>query len=40
MEQSNVSGVPIVGRDGKLAGIITRRDLRFLEDSDQPDLAK
>jgi IMP dehydrogenase len=36
MQQSNVSGVPIVGRDGKLAGIITRRDLRFLEDSAKP----
>jgi IMP dehydrogenase len=36
MQQSNVSGVPIVGRDGKLTGIITRRDLRFLEDSQQP----
>jgi IMP dehydrogenase len=36
MVQSNVSGIPIVGRDGKLAGIITRRDLRFLEDSNQP----
>ena len=36
MQQSNVSGVPIVGRDGKLAGIITRRDLRFLESSDTP----
>jgi IMP dehydrogenase len=36
MQQSNVSGIPIVGRDGKLAGIITRRDLRFLEDSNQP----
>ena len=36
MDQHNVSGVPIVGRDGKLAGIITRRDLRFLEDSDLP----
>jgi IMP dehydrogenase len=36
MQQSNVSGVPIVGRDGKLAGILTRRDLRFLEDSTQP----
>ena len=36
MQQSNVSGVPIVGRDGKLTGILTRRDLRFLEDSDQP----
>src|SRR6185369_16835781 len=36
MLQSNVSGIPIVGRDGKLAGIITRRDLRFLESSDTP----
>ncbi|QDV24137.1 IMP dehydrogenase [Aureliella helgolandensis] len=31
MDQQNVSGVPIVGVDGRLAGIITRRDLRFLE---------
>ena len=30
MEQSNVSGVPIV-ENGKLVGILTRRDLRFLE---------
>ncbi|GAA4422799.1 MULTISPECIES: IMP dehydrogenase [Bremerella] len=31
MDQHHVSGVPIIGTDGKLAGIITRRDLRFLE---------
>lgn len=31
MDQHNVSGVPIVLDDGRLAGIITRRDLRFLE---------
>ncbi len=31
MEQHNVSGVPIVHADGTLAGILTRRDLRFLE---------
>jgi IMP dehydrogenase len=36
MLNSNVSGVPIVDAAGKLAGIITRRDLRFLEDSNQP----
>jgi IMP dehydrogenase len=36
MQQSNVSGIPIVGRDGKLAGIITRRDLRFLESTETP----
>ena len=31
MAQHNVSGVPIVQADGTLAGILTRRDLRFLE---------
>ncbi len=31
MRQHNVSGVPIVLADGKLVGILTRRDLRFLE---------
>lgn len=31
MAQHNVSGVPIVQPDGTLAGILTRRDLRFLE---------
>lgn len=36
MDQQNVSGVPIIGDDGKLAGIITRRDLRFLETSETP----
>ncbi|MEM9352796.1 MAG: IMP dehydrogenase [Planctomycetota bacterium] len=34
MEQSRVSGIPITQVDGKLAGILTRRDLRFLEDED------
>lgn len=34
MDQHHVSGVPIIGDDGKLAGIITRRDLRFLESND------
>jgi IMP dehydrogenase len=33
MDQHNVSGVPIVLADRKLVGIITRRDLRFLESS-------
>ena len=36
MEQHNVSGVPITRRDGRLVGILTRRDLRFLEQSDLP----
>ncbi len=36
MEQQNVSGVPIVDNDNKLVGIITKRDLRFLENWDLP----
>jgi IMP dehydrogenase len=35
MQQSKVSGIPIV-QAGKLVGIITRRDLRFLERNDLP----
>ncbi|MGL4942338.1 MAG: IMP dehydrogenase [Thermoguttaceae bacterium] len=34
MEQHNVSGVPIVCEDGVLCGILTKRDLRFLETLD------
>jgi IMP dehydrogenase len=33
MDQHNVSGVPITTGSRRLAGIITRRDLRFLENS-------
>jgi IMP dehydrogenase len=42
MNQANISGVPITAGTGsgnaskKLVGIITRRDLRFLETSDTP----
>jgi IMP dehydrogenase len=36
MEQHNVSGVPIVDGSGKLVGILTRRDLRFLEETESP----
>ncbi|MFY7876685.1 MAG: IMP dehydrogenase, partial [Pirellula sp.] len=36
MRQQNVSGIPIVESTGRLAGILTRRDLRFLESSDLP----
>jgi IMP dehydrogenase len=36
MAQFNVSGVPITQPDGKLVGILTRRDLRFLEDDETP----
>jgi IMP dehydrogenase len=35
MELQNVSGVPITQEDGTLAGIITRRDLKFLENMDR-----
>ncbi|MEM8910755.1 MAG: IMP dehydrogenase [Planctomycetota bacterium] len=36
MDRANVSGIPIVHPDGTLAGILTRRDLRFLEDPEKP----
>ena len=36
MAQHNVSGIPITREDGRLVGILTRRDLRFLEQSDLP----
>jgi len=36
MDQHNVSGLPITAADGRLVGIITRRDLRFLEDWNLP----
>lgn len=36
MNQRNVSGLPITAADGRLMGIITRRDLRFLEDWNLP----
>jgi IMP dehydrogenase len=36
MDEANVSGIPIVHKDHTLAGILTRRDLRFLEDPDRP----
>jgi len=35
MEQAKVSGIPIV-KNERLVGILTRRDLRFLEDNDVP----
>jgi IMP dehydrogenase len=34
MDHRNVSGIPITAPDGRLQGILTRRDLRFLEQSD------
>ena len=35
MDERNIGGVPITV-DGKLVGILTRRDLRFLESKDRP----
>ena len=34
MKLQNISGVPIIQEDGKLAGILTRRDMKFLERTD------
>ena len=36
MMQFRISGVPITDDDGKLVGILTNRDLRFLEKTDIP----
>jgi IMP dehydrogenase len=36
MQTQNVSGVPIAEENGRLVGILTRRDLRFLESNDLP----
>ncbi len=36
MERYHISGVPITEPDGKLVGILTNRDLRFVDDVDQP----
>src|SRR6056297_2460893 len=36
MDEANVSGIPIVNEDQTLVGILTRRDLRFLEDPNLP----
>ncbi|MGM0420576.1 MAG: IMP dehydrogenase [Bacillota bacterium] len=36
MSRFRISGVPIVDKNKKLVGIITNRDLRFVEDYDRP----
>lgn len=36
MAQKGVTGVPVVENGGKLAGILTNRDVRFAADLDQP----
>jgi len=38
MERFSISGVPVVGDDGLLVGILTSRDLRFETDLDRPVL--
>ena len=35
MDEYNISGVPILAKDGKLVGILTRRDMKFLESDGQ-----
>ena len=34
MAQQDISGVPVTNKQGRLEGILTRRDLRFLENND------
>ena len=36
MERYRISGVPVVEESGRLAGILTNRDLRFEDDHSQP----
>lgn len=36
MSEYRISGVPIIEADGRLAGILTNRDLRFVDDHSQP----
>ncbi len=36
MKHYHISGIPIVRKDGRLVGIVTNRDLRFLKQTDLP----
>ncbi len=36
MRSNRISGIPIVEKSGKLAGILTNRDVRFAENPEQP----
>jgi len=36
MERYHISGVPITDREGRLVGLLTNRDLRFIDQVDQP----
>ena len=35
MEDHNISGIPIVGEGGKLVGILTRRDMKFVHEEEK-----
>lgn len=37
MDANNISGIPVVEEDGTLEGIVTRRDLRFVDKSQEDD---
>lgn len=37
MAANNISGIPVVEEDGTLEGIVTRRDLRFVDKSQEDD---
>ena len=36
MKNNNISGIPVVEKNGKLVGILTNRDVRFADNPDQP----
>ncbi|MGB7418407.1 MAG: IMP dehydrogenase [Erythrobacter sp.] len=36
MQQHRISGIPVTDKDGKLAGILTNRDVRFADNPGQP----
>lgn len=36
MRQHSISGLPVVSEDGRLAGILTNRDVRFVADDQRP----
>ena len=36
MRENSIGGIPIVNKDGKLAGIVTNRDLRFESNNSRP----
>lgn len=36
MEKNNISGIPVVEKNGKLVGIVTNRDVRFADNPETP----